>query len=53
MENKREILKVVDLQKKFHKLEVLKGIDVQIKKGEVVVVIGPSGSGKTVVYLKP
>ena len=26
MENKREILKVVDLQKKFHKLEVLKGI---------------------------
>ena len=47
MENKREILKVVDLQKKFHKLEVLKGIDAHIGKGDCVCVIGPSGGGKS------
>ena len=36
MENKREILKVVDLQKKFHKLEVLKGISTTFHESEVV-----------------
>ena len=36
-----------DLRKNFGKLEVLKGIDQHIVKGEVVVVIGPSGSGKS------
>ena len=36
-----------DLRKNFGKLEVLKGIDQHIAKGEVVVVIGPSGSGKS------
>jgi L-cystine transport system ATP-binding protein len=35
------------LKKRFHSLEVLKGIDLDIPKGKVVVVIGPSGSGKT------
>jgi polar amino acid transport system ATP-binding protein len=35
------------LQKSFKGLKVLKGIDVEIKKGQVVVVIGPSGSGKS------
>ena len=35
------------LKKNFGKLEVLKGIDTTISKGEVVVVIGPSGSGKS------
>ncbi|WHY66661.1 amino acid ABC transporter ATP-binding protein [Neobacillus sp. SuZ13] len=38
---------VKDLHKKFGKNEVLRGIDVTINKGEVVVVIGPSGSGKS------
>lgn len=38
---------VKDLHKHFGKLEVLKGIDEHIYKGEVVVVIGPSGSGKS------
>lgn len=42
-----DIIKVVDLQKNFGELKVLKGIDTTIKKGEVVVVIGPSGSGKS------
>jgi arginine/lysine/histidine transport system ATP-binding protein len=41
------VIKVADLNKKFGKLHVLKGIDIEIKKGEVVVVIGPSGSGKS------
>ncbi|MDE3838947.1 ectoine/hydroxyectoine ABC transporter ATP-binding protein EhuA [Bacillus methanolicus] len=35
------------LNKQFDKLEVLKGIDLVVEKGKVVVVIGPSGSGKT------
>lgn len=41
------MLKVKNLHKKFGKLNILNGINVHIKKGEVVVVIGPSGSGKT------
>jgi polar amino acid transport system ATP-binding protein len=41
------VIKVVNLSKKFGKLHVLKGINEEIKKGEVVVVIGPSGSGKS------
>jgi len=40
-------LKVTDLHKYFKKLEVLKGIDLEIKEGEVVCIIGPSGSGKS------
>ena len=38
---------VKELKKSFGNHEVLKGISVNIKKGEVVVVIGPSGSGKS------
>lgn len=41
------MIKVTNLNKSFDKLHVLKGIDVEISKGEVVVVIGPSGSGKS------
>ncbi|MGN0353735.1 MAG: amino acid ABC transporter ATP-binding protein [Muricoprocola sp.] len=41
------MIKVTNLHKKFDNLEVLKGIDEHIEKGEVVVVIGPSGSGKS------
>lgn len=41
------MIKVNDLNKKFGKLHVLKGINMEIHKGEVVVVIGPSGSGKS------
>ncbi len=41
------MIKVVDLKKNFDKLEVLKGINEHIEKGEVVAVIGPSGSGKS------
>ena len=41
------LIKTENLQKSFGKLNVLTGIDMEIKKGEVVVVIGPSGSGKS------
>jgi arginine/lysine/histidine transport system ATP-binding protein len=41
------VIKVSGLKKSFGKVDVLKGIDIEIKKGEVVVVIGPSGSGKS------
>jgi ABC-type polar amino acid transport system ATPase subunit len=41
------VIKVVDLHKSFGKLQVLRGINNEIHKGEVVCVIGPSGSGKS------
>jgi len=41
------VIDVKDLHKSYGKSEVLRGIDVSIHKGEVVVVIGPSGSGKS------
>jgi len=41
------ILQIKNLHKHFGKLEVLKGIDLDVRQGEVVVVIGPSGSGKS------
>ncbi|MBE3519220.1 MAG: amino acid ABC transporter ATP-binding protein [Firmicutes bacterium] len=41
------MLKVKDLHKKFGDLHVLKGVSLEVSKGEVVVIIGPSGSGKS------
>jgi L-cystine transport system ATP-binding protein len=41
------MLKVEGLKKNFHRLEVLKGIDFVIRRGQVVGVIGASGSGKS------
>jgi polar amino acid transport system ATP-binding protein len=41
------LLKIEDLHKKFGDLEVLSGVDLQVKRGEKVSIIGPSGSGKT------
>ncbi len=40
-------IEIKGLIKKFGKLEVLKGIDLQVEEGEVVCLIGPSGSGKS------
>jgi ABC-type polar amino acid transport system ATPase subunit len=41
------VLKIRNLQKSFGEHQVLKGIDLEINKGEVLVIIGPSGSGKS------
>jgi len=41
------VIKVRNLHKSFGSLQVLKGVDAEIKKGECVCVIGPSGSGKS------
>lgn len=41
------LLEIIDLHKYFGQNHVLRGINMEIKKGEVVVVIGPSGSGKS------
>ena len=41
------IIKVENLQKAFGDLNVLAGIDIEINRGDVVVVVGPSGSGKS------
>ncbi|OJG17603.1 peptide ABC transporter ATP-binding protein [Enterococcus canis] len=47
MDMAETLISVQDLHKSFDKNEVLKGIDYDIKKGQVIVVIGPSGSGKS------
>jgi len=41
------LLEVEDLHKSFGDLEVLKGITLRVRTGEVIIVIGPSGSGKS------
>lgn len=43
----QNLIEIKSLHKYFGKNEVLKGLDIQIKRGEVVVMIGPSGSGKS------
>ncbi len=46
-DNKKALLQVKALHKKFGKLEVLKGVDLDVYKGDVIAVIGPSGCGKS------
>jgi len=41
------MIEVKNIHKAFGKNEVLKGINVKVEKGDVVVILGPSGSGKT------
>ena len=44
---KESLIHVDNLQKSFGQLKVLDGIDIDIYRGDVVVVVGPSGSGKS------
>ena len=46
-DNRELLIEVNGLEKHFKHVEVLKGIDIEIHKGDVVAVIGPSGSGKS------
>ena len=41
------MIKIIDLHKKFGNLSVLNGVNLEVKKGDVLVIIGPSGSGKS------
>ena len=41
------MIEIKDIKKSFGSLQVLKGIDLSIKKGEIVSIVGPSGAGKT------
>ncbi|MCQ2576095.1 MAG: amino acid ABC transporter ATP-binding protein [Treponema sp.] len=41
------MLKITNVHKKFGENEILKGVDLTVNKGDVVVILGPSGSGKT------
>ncbi|MBR2489200.1 MAG: amino acid ABC transporter ATP-binding protein, partial [Clostridia bacterium] len=47
MTTDKTLIKIEDLHKSFGKVDVLNGIDLEIKKGEVVCIIGPSGCGKS------
>jgi polar amino acid transport system ATP-binding protein len=41
------VVRAIDVHKRFGRLEVLKGIDLEVTRGAVVCIIGPSGSGKS------
>ena len=41
------MIRAVDVHKHFGPVEVLKGVSLEVGKGEVIAIIGPSGSGKS------
>lgn len=41
------MLEIKGIKKSFDKLDVLKGVDISVDKGDVIAILGPSGSGKT------
>ena len=49
MSGKEALIEIKDLHKKYGDLEVIKGVDLEIDKGDILVIIGPSGSGKSTV----
>ncbi|MCL2883171.1 MAG: amino acid ABC transporter ATP-binding protein [Coriobacteriia bacterium] len=46
-DHSKHVVQIKDLHKNFGSLEVLKGVSIQVQRGEVVVILGPSGSGKS------
>ena len=49
MSEKKVLLELKNLKKHFGHLDVIKGIDLEIYKGDILVIVGPSGSGKSTV----
>ena len=49
MNEKEVLLELKNLKKSFGNLDVIKGIDLEIDKGDILVIVGPSGSGKSTV----
>ena len=47
--DKTTVVSIKNLHKSFEDVEVLKGIDMEIKKGEVIAIVGPTGAGKTTI----
>ncbi|MDD4631770.1 MAG: ABC transporter ATP-binding protein [Proteiniphilum sp.] len=45
------MIKAENITKSFGSLQVLKGIDLEVEKGEIVSIVGPSGAGKTTLLL--
>ena len=45
------MLEIKDIHKSFGKNEILKGVNISIDKGDVVVILGPSGSGNYITTL--
>ena len=46
-DNKEPIIQIENIHKRFGKVHALRGVSLQIQRGEVVVIVGPSGSGKS------
>ena len=47
MQSKFEMITAKNIFKHYDQLQVLKGVDLHIKKGEIVSIVGASGAGKT------
>ena len=45
--NKRDMIEITNLTKRFGDLQVLKGVSLKVERGEIISIVGPSGAGKT------